>query len=520
MFLIIPTQNQQSPIQPKPVKRGLPYFGMANEAKDVFCGSQALKKRRRHTDQVIGTAEVPEELSRKVRKTIEAHAQVLSRELHHMLTPKIPVAERSSELSEQLDQKGLLLLQLGANPNMSDPQGNSLLSLAAKQNSTQIQKSLLHCGATPNCTDNQGVPAFSDAVKHGNEEAMGAYLKKGYLPKITGPLISAVEGQHVGTIKKLLKLDVYKNCAAIRTAMLHKILSLQTQTPQCIQVARALVDDEAFQINRRDDRNKTLLRNLLAFEGDASDDHLVIFQRLLKAGVTLSNQEAKQGYPGLLHQMLSHPLCNDDNPGRLALLKMLLHSKGLNLKNDKTLAHELLTLAVSQGSPKNVNVIKALLKAGADPKGKTTHEQFSALHHAASEKKFNRLAIQQLFKAGADINERDGTQKTPLYWAVAEAGLDCSEGFIANCEALIDLGADPNLKDKFGETALHRCLKQSSFYRAPVLKKNLALKLIRAGADIHAKNILNKSPLDLLRTTGHTELANELEAFYTDIKRT
>ncbi len=158
------------------------------------------------------------------------------------------------------------------------------------------------------------------------------------------------------------------------------------------------------------------------------------------------------------------------------------------------------------------------LKAGADPNGRDSGGD-TALHNAAST--YNTAVISILLKAGADVNAKNKKGETPLYRAVdrdnpalitallkAGAGtpaLRKKATFIAaGCAAwntldfmrsatsekiskCLKIGADPNARDKSGNTTLTNA----------VLGKNPAVitALLKAGADVSAKDKNGKTAL-------------------------
>jgi len=84
--------------------------------------------------------------------------------------------------------------------------------------------------------------------------------------------------------------------------------------------------------------------------------------------------------------------------------------------------------------------------------------------------------VEMLIKVGCDINETDKNKWTPLmnacYWANQDAVL-----------ALLKAGADPNIKNVDGRTALHEVC------RSPTKKEdvlaNIAVTLIKNGSDVN-----------------------------------
>ena len=67
----------------------------------------------------------------------------------------------------------------------------------------------------------------------------------------------------------------------------------------------------------------------------------------------------------------------------------------------------------------------------------------------------------------------------------------------------IDLGADVNARNKFGETSLH--------FAAWNGQPELAKLFIENGADMNAKNDRNETPLQLATKHGHPDVVKVLE---------
>ena len=89
--------------------------------------------------------------------------------------------------------------------------------------------------------------------------------------------------------------------------------------------------------------------------------------------------------------------------------------------------------------------------------------------------KFNNLGI--------NINQQSGEGETPLHLAVFRG----QENAVA---AFLKMGADPNIKDKRGDTALHNAARL--IWGGPVVKA-----LIENGADIKIRNNKNETPGEL-----------------------
>ena len=115
--------------------------------------------------------------------------------------------------------------------------------------------------------------------------------------------------------------------------------------------------------------------------------------------------------------------------------------------------------------------------AEAKPKPPTAKAPDISIHDAAREG--NIEAVKQHIAAGTDVNEKDDSEWTPLYYAVGEGRNEIAKLLIAK-------GADVNVKGKFGGTPLHLATT-----------KEIAGLLIAEGADVNAKDERGKTLIEL-----------------------
>ena len=80
----------------------------------------------------------------------------------------------------------------------------------------------------------------------------------------------------------------------------------------------------------------------------------------------------------------------------------------------------------------------------------STYNDCTALHYQSGYGTTGSVAWLLMQDPPAGVNERDSHQSTPLMWAVM-LGSEDSEGIV---RLLLDHGADRDLKDKYGRTAL------------------------------------------------------------------
>lgn len=128
--------------------------------------------------------------------------------------------------------------------------------------------------------------------------------------------------------------------------------------------------------------------------------------------------------------------------------------------------------AVQQNDAKT---IPQLLAKGVNPNARLA-DGSTPLHVATSTA--NADAAKALLAHGADVNAVDKEDKTPLLIA-------CESYAPQMIVVLVDRGADVNVQDKRGNTPLSHIMATSDDL---VRRNRLALKVIRAGADVNVRN--------------------------------
>jgi len=130
--------------------------------------------------------------------------------------------------------------------------------------------------------------------------------------------------------------------------------------------------------------------------------------------------------------------------------------------------------------------------SGVDEDGRTL------LMHAVLASNADAEMVEYLTNHGVPVNATDGEQKwTALHFAARD-----KRSYIV--ELLLISGADVDAVDCFGNTPLARSLDKLPFDRQTI---DL---LIKGGANPSHKNRNGKSPLDVARLMGNTELETQL----------
>ncbi len=129
-------------------------------------------------------------------------------------------------------------------------------------------------------------------------------------------------------------------------------------------------------------------------------------------------------------------------------------------------------------------VVDALLSAGADPDGQWQTAPHTPLSQAATAGVLP--IVERLLAAGAGVDIRPA-KRDPMIPDFSALGWACSHGHHAVVAALLHAGADPNLPDRQGRTALH-CARPG----------DLALldRLIAGGADPMRRDEAGRTPLE------------------------
>ena len=156
-----------------------------------------------------------------------------------------------------------------------------------------------------------------------------------------------------------------------------------------------------------------------------------------------------------------------------AYLRQISKKDSVELKNNDD--QSLLWWAAVSSS--NVANIKLLLDAGADIESKDDSDRTPLCLAACRD---NMDIANLLINAGADVNSKDNNDRTPLRWAACIDNINI-------VKLLLNAGADVNSKDNNNRTPLLEAVQNNNM--------DIVKLLLDAGADVNSKDNNNRTPL-------------------------
>ena len=144
---------------------------------------------------------------------------------------------------------------------------------------------------------------------------------------------------------------------------------------------------------------------------------------------------------------------------------------------------------------KSLEVAKFLIQAGADPNRSVPGKDTALINVCYNKEKVSLIPL--LLEAGADVNKQGREGRTAI------GVLSDTEGVsVEAVKQLLKAGANPNIKNEFGGTALTLALHQENYDLVPLL--------IEAGADVNVETDNGNFPLLVAAARGNANTIQQL----------
>lgn len=303
-----------------------------------------------------------------------------------------------------------ILLQAGGNPNLLSTRGDAALWFGAAAGNTRGMRALLDAGVTPDRPCTNGIT----------------------------PICEAAAGRNVNGVRLLLHFGASPHPVAINEAdepvepthsfRIPLFAAATSGSAACVQ----LLLNAGARIATLDINGANALMH-------ASTSGVI--DALVAAGCPLDVRDAFD------RGAIDYAVENGHRDVLFALVDAGLDINERGSSGRTPLLRYCVSLDIRAG------MVRALVEAGADVHARWFQGR-SALHEAVQliggdRRGKLRDVIIALVEAGVDVNVRDDSLSTPLHYAVGEEGLE-----LGAVRTLLELGADPTLKNAWGQQAV------------------------------------------------------------------
>lgn len=340
-----------------------------------------------------------------------------------------------------------LMLSFGAKPNASS--GNlTALNFAVRQGHIDVVKRLLQAGANPNLKGSIGdvtsrayFTPLEDAINYHPQdmEMLELLLQAGANPNDYFTLDHAVESENIEALKLLLNAGADK-AQVIQLAEFYKkpqIVALSNE----LEISNAPLNQKQV-VNQSPKTQNGLKHSEQLIEASEKGD-LNTVKQLISKGFDLNSQNKDTGVTPLMQASLF---------GHVDVVGYLLNH-GADPNKKDAYGNNALDNAIYNESSLNKDVlaitkiVASLISAGVNVSHVVEGEHSASTPLIEATNNGYSDIVKMLIKAGADPNLSGNDGKTPLMYAALRGHED-----IIN--ALISSGADPNKLSSEGKTAL------------------------------------------------------------------
>lgn len=349
----------------------------------------------------------------------------------------------------------------GANVNIKDDKGNTLLHLTLQKDWSILLQNLLNVMHVDliNSKNENGQTAFDIAIFNKDIESIELLSKYAILPKLDSDFWDIIIGNDsVDLYKKYENIDHDKN------EILYQSIKSKHE-----KIALYLIE-------KQNNFHSKLLFLAIA------TDQLDILKSLTNKGVDLESK-GKYGDSPILYAFQKK---------RIAIVKFLIEQK-VNLTNKDKFGNTLLILAIQNDWD---TLAKILIASGHIDINENNHVDNTALFYAV--KKNNYAIASFLLTKGADVTVTNKQGETPLHFYLKQSKVFST----STVKELLEHGMNLYDQDKSGRTVQDLATKNVKKYLDifDTIKKNDMERiklLINAGTSVDQKSKDDKTPLIL-----------------------
>ncbi|HPR37983.1 MAG TPA: ankyrin repeat domain-containing protein [Spirochaetota bacterium] len=410
-----------------------------------------------------------------------------------------------------------LLLEKGADPGATAPNGITLLHMSIEKQDLTTLKLLVQKGVDINKGYRNGSYPLLQAIYKGNSSVIQFLIQSGADTNVrdgngTTPLIAAVESKDVKTAEYLVKGGANVNV----TNSSGKYLILVAYETNRIDVFNILVSGGA-RLNESFEKGRLI-------HMAASGNRVSFLSSLIKGGADLNARDsdnktavmlaAEKGYNSSVKVLAAGgaDLSLKDSLGETALYKAVriggnggyyaadaLIKGGAQVNDTSSAGVPVLHEAVNGAK---FQFVTLLLKGGADPNilSKKNESAILLLARTSAVGKNEQYKLTQAAKAIAELISKGGDPDIPDKYGRTPLDISCKLRSKPVVEALLKSGVKVNNGDQYGNTTLKKVIMDyTGDYKISAKEKKAALDiidlLIKNGADINVKDKSGRTPL-------------------------
>ncbi|MBP5426387.1 MAG: ankyrin repeat domain-containing protein [Clostridiales bacterium] len=428
-----------------------------------------------------------------------------------------------------------ILLEQGANVNMQNMRGITALHIACDKENIEIVKVLLSYGASVCLADDiAGNTALHWAVARNNIAIAEVLLGTGV--NIDIPSKIGATSLHLACLtgnKKIVQFLIDKG-ANVDAVCGKKGLGLTPLHVACTYTDAFKKDKESIKVKVNDLDSTVLFHPVFS---DEDDERREIVEILIKNGASIGIRNINNSKAiDLTHDEGIIKLIKDKEEfinehfmgyfmyackdGDIKAVEECI-KKGIDVNLKNRFGCTALMYASGKGE---LSIVKMLLKEGAYINERNKYGE-TALFNASI--KCHRDVAEILLECGAEVDLREVGKYSVLTYLCFLDYKDMVELFLENgadinstshsitdlisacaqndkdvVKALLKYGADPNVVDDCGQTALH--VASAKGYR------NIVTQLLIGGAEVNKKDIFDRAPIDIAQKKGMYNIAKDL----------